>query len=443
MRHRPIVVGVSVLTALVLGAAPASAQTGTGRLISVFRTIFGPNGLVVNSEQVLPDGSTHSAHFNSAFQSEFTQFNVALASQLTAVPLPSPASGFTYTFDAATGTFVRSTRSFGPIFADRAETIGKGRLSFGYNYQYFSFDSLEGIDLSGVPAVFTHDDFLLGGGRADVVTTINAVEASVGQWTGSITYGLTERVDVSLAVPVIRTRLVVISNATMRRIGTEDRAIHFFRDPDARDGYGDNRQFRAGGTATGIGDLIARVKVTAAQRPVVHLALGLDTRLPTGDERDLLGAGALGLKPFAALSMQRGRIAPHVNVAYQWNGESILAGDLDTGSKDDLPDQFLYTAGADVGVNDRFSLAFDLLGQWIIDSPRLIARQFSPPAGPSGLVFPDIGFVVESFPTLTGAAGFKANVAGGLLINFNLRFKISDTGLRDRVTPLIGFEYGF
>ena len=74
-----------------LAAAPAFAQNRTTGLASLFQEIFGPTGLVVNSEQVLPDGSTHSAHFNSGFQSEFTQFNVALASQLTAVPLPSPA----------------------------------------------------------------------------------------------------------------------------------------------------------------------------------------------------------------------------------------------------------------------------------------------------------------------------------------------------------------
>ena len=148
---------------------------------------------MVNSESVLPDGSTHSAHFNSAFQSNFTQFNIALASQLTSLPLPSPASGFTYRFDAATGTFVRSTQSFGPILTDRAETIGRGRFAFGFNFQHFSFDQLEGIDLTRVPSVFTHDDFQLGGGRADVVTTANAIDVSVGQWTGALTYGLTDR----------------------------------------------------------------------------------------------------------------------------------------------------------------------------------------------------------------------------------------------------------
>ena len=135
-----------ILTATVL--LPARAEAQSGELASIFESVFGPSGLRVDSEAVLPDGSTHSAHFNSAFQSNFTQINIALASQLTALPLPSPASGFTYAFDADTGTFVRSTQSFGPILTDRAETIGRGRFSFGFSTQFFSFDTLEGADLA-------------------------------------------------------------------------------------------------------------------------------------------------------------------------------------------------------------------------------------------------------------------------------------------------------
>ncbi len=133
-----------VFVLMTMSAAPAAAQSRATTLSSVFRNLFGPNGLVVNSEAVLPDGSTHSAHFNSAFQSNFTQFNIALASQLTSLPLPSPASGFTYRFDSATGTFVRSTQSFGPILTDRAETIGRGRFAFGYNYQVLFIRSARG-----------------------------------------------------------------------------------------------------------------------------------------------------------------------------------------------------------------------------------------------------------------------------------------------------------
>src|SRR4051794_13959909 len=101
-----------------------AAQTRPATLSTLFEDVFGPNGLVVSSDDVLLDGSTHAAHFNSAFQSDFRLMNIALASQLTTIPVPSPASGFIYKFDPGTGTFVRATTSFGPILTDRAETIG-------------------------------------------------------------------------------------------------------------------------------------------------------------------------------------------------------------------------------------------------------------------------------------------------------------------------------
>lgn len=442
---RSVVPGVLLL---LLAAAPAAGQSQNQNhaptLSQVFQDLFGPNGLVVNSEEVLPDGSTHSAHFNGAFQSNFTQFNIALASQLTSLPLPSPASGFTYSFDAATGTFVRTTSSFGPILSDRAETIGRGRMAFGYNVQFFSFDKLEDFDLSRVPAVFTHDDFELGGGRTDVVTTRNSIDASVGQWTGALTYGLTDRVDVAIAVPIVRTQLTVISAATIQRLGTgESREVHFFRDPDAPGGIGSNRTFEAGGSASGLGDLIVRVKGSVLREGHRALAAGLDARLPTGDERNLLGSGALGIRPFVAYSASYRRISPHVNLAYEWNGDSILAGDPATGAKDDVPDQLHVAVGADVGVNERFSMTADFLGRRVIDSPRVLLESRTI-VGPIGTgTFDDIVFGRGSFWATAVAVGFKANPVGRLLVDFNLRFTTQANGLTDRVTPLVGIEYGF
>src|SRR3954452_16190801 len=188
-----------------LSAVHAVAQTKPSSLATLFEDVYGPNGLVLSSDDVTLDGSTHAAHFNSAFQSDFRLVNIALTGQLTAIPLPSPASGFTYQFDAATGTFVRSTRSFGPILADRGETIGRGKIAFGFTYQFFSYDHLDGEPLTAIPAVFTHDNPQAGGGRADVVATANTIEATVAQYTGAITYGVTDRIDLSLAVPVVRT----------------------------------------------------------------------------------------------------------------------------------------------------------------------------------------------------------------------------------------------
>src|SRR5439155_9832213 len=133
-----------------------------------------------------PSGEPPSAPFNSQFQTEFTQFNVSLASQLAAIPLPSPASGFTYSRDPGLGVLKRSTQSFGPIYTERADTIGKHKFSVGINYQRFAFHTIEGVDLGAVPAVFTHDN-PAPGGRADVVSTQNSIDISVDQATALFT----------------------------------------------------------------------------------------------------------------------------------------------------------------------------------------------------------------------------------------------------------------
>jgi hypothetical protein len=324
-RRAPLTVTVAVVLALAFAPAVWAQETQDrpATLSTLFEDVFGPRGLVLNSDDVALDGTNHAAHFNSAFQSEFRLLNVALTSQLATVPLPSPASGFTYSFDPATGTFVRSSRSFGPILTDRGETIGRGRIALGYAYQFFSYDRLDGTSLTDVPALFTHDNPELGGGRADVVATTNTIKTSVSQFSGALTYGLTDRVDLALAVPLVQTRLSLLSNATIHRIGTGSALhVHYFRDPDAIGGYGSTRQFYAEGSATGVGDLVARVKANVLREGTRSLAAGLDVRMPTGDERNLLGSGALGLTPFLAMSTSIGAVAPHFNVAYQWNGKT-------------------------------------------------------------------------------------------------------------------------
>ena len=385
-----------ILTCALAAAAPAAAQTRPATLSTLFEDIFGPSGLVVSSDEITVDGTNHAAHFNSAFQSDFRLVNIALTSQLAAVPLPSPASGFTYQFNPETGTFVRSTSSFGPILTERGETIGRGRLAFGFNYQFFSFDHLDGVALVAVPAVFTHDNFQAGGGRTDVVFTRNTIKADVGQFSGALTFGVTDRVDLALAVPIISTRLSLISNARIYRVGTgTNTAVHYFPGVGV-DGRGDTRQFFAEGSAAGVGDIVMRVKATVMKEHARALAVGVDTRLPTGDEQNLLGAGAVGVRPFGAFSAGIGRFAPHVNLAYQWNGRSVLGGDVQVGNKEDLPDQFLWAAGSDFGINNRLSIVVDLLGRRVIDSPRLSTYQFDA-AGPAGeAVLPDIRFTDAS-----------------------------------------------
>ena len=173
------------------------------------------------------------------------------------------------------------------------------------------------------------------------------------------------------------------------------------------------------------------------------LALGVDMRMPTGDERNLLGPGAFGVKPFVAYSGSYRRISPHVNLGYQWNGESVLAGDVETGDKDDLPDRPPYAFGADFGVTDKFSLTTDWLGRRAINSPRVRIDPFTATGSTTTATFDDIAIFHESFWASSAAVGFKANLRGRLLVDFNLRFTLGTNGLTDRVTPLIGVEYRF
>src|SRR3989442_2933577 len=123
-----------------------SSGNHSDKLALLIPNLFGAGGLT------LPN-PTHNAHFDSAFQSNFVPFNTALAGQLTSLPIPSPASGFTYTFDKTLGVYSRSAQSFGPILAERAETIGKDKFYFGVSYQRFKFDSIDGVDLHQVPAL--------------------------------------------------------------------------------------------------------------------------------------------------------------------------------------------------------------------------------------------------------------------------------------------------
>jgi hypothetical protein len=199
--------------------------------------------------------------------------------------------------------------------------------------------------------------------------------------------------------------------------------------------------FTASGAAAGIGDLLVRFKTTIMRRPASALAVGANLRLPTGDEMNLLGSGATGVQPFVVWSGTLGKLSPHVNAGYRWNGSSVLAGNPATGESAHFPDQFSYAFGSEISAHERVTLTFDMLGTYVIDAQRLQPETFHALDGRS--TFPNIGFAHESFNALSGSIGAKADLIQRLLLHVNLLFKVDEHGLRDKVTPLIGFEYTF
>jgi hypothetical protein len=431
---------LSVLLAFTVSAGSFAHDLGgssrefqSSKLALLIPNLFGSAGLVLPN----PD---HDAHFSSAFQTNFAPFNTALAARLTSLPNPSPASGFTYTFDPAIGVYNRSTSTFGPLLAERAETIGKNKFFAGFSFQHFGFRSLDGVKLNNIPAVFEHlqttPDPIV---RRDIITTENFVDVKITQWTSFFTYGISDRVDVSVVLPVLKANMFVTSNATIQRVGTgNDNTIHFFLDES---GNRTNRAtFRAFGQASGLGDVLVRAKATAIDGKRAKLALGLETRLPTGDPYEFLGAGAAGVKPFVVLSIQGEKFTPHFNVGYQYNGKSVLAGDVLTGQERLLPKQLSYAAGFEANVNQKLSFAADLIGQTVYAADRLTSRTFS---AANGQTFPQIAFTRGTFNAAAVAGGIKINPISTLLVSFNLLYQVNDAGLRARVVPLAGVSYTF
>jgi hypothetical protein len=95
-----------------------------------------------------------------------------------------------------------------------------------------------------------------------------------------------------------------------------------------------------------------------------------------------------------------------------------------------------------VGLARWLSLAIDLLGQRVIDAPRLLPETFTALIG--GGTWPNIAFEqASSFNVNNGAIGLKVNPGGNLLLNFNMLLKLDNGGLRDKVTPLVGIAYTF
>ncbi len=432
--------------------------------------LYGSQGL-----SLFPNpGFPHYAHFIGSAQTTLNQtLSSAIATQLAILPIISPSSGFTYKYDSAAGAFVRTTTSFGPIYAERAETVGRAKVSFGISYQRFRFSNIDGIDLHSVPSVFNHVPDTGPGGapepyEADVIQTTDNVSLNMDQTMLYGTVGITDRVDVSVAIPLVSVRMGVTSNANIIRVsgptftipgvGTFSNPHQFNSDPNSL-----TNSYSSNGSASGIGDVTFRVKGNVWRGNSLAVALAMDVRTPTGSARELLGSGATGIKPFVVISTVGKRFSPHLNVGYQWNGESILAGDVtgttvsedSTGTvvikngpaiKNKLPSQLFYTLGADVGATKRLTLSFDYLGQALFNAPRVFRASSitdNVPGGTGSQVLQTISGGKDNVGLNSGAAGLKYNLFGNLLLTADILFRLDNKGLRQDVTPLVALSYAF
>jgi hypothetical protein len=390
-----------------------------------------------------PPGSgfpSHEAHFLPGTDQTLAPylFNQQLVGQLATIPIGSPTGGFSFTLDTASGTFQRNTDSFGPAFADRALTNGRGKLTFGTNFQYSNYSSFEGkkLDEGDIKFYLKHQD--LPGNlffEGDVIEAALRADISSATTTFFGNYGISDKLDLAIAVPVVSVQIDATVDATILRLasGQGTTNLHFFA------GGSDKQSFSSSGDAAGIGDMLVRAKYRFTSTPGGGLAAGVDLRLPTGDAENLLGTGAAGAAFTFIGSTTRGKFGPHVNVGFTANGESDVVS---------LPNEFNYRFGSEFVASPRITLNADLLGRTLVDAGRLaltsVEHDFQNSAGVAGsATFDEYVARSGSLNLLDLAVGGKFNIRGNFLLNANVLFALNDAGVIARVTPVIGFDYTF
>ncbi len=394
----------------------------------------------------------HFAHFTGSSIQSFTALDTAVSTQLSLLPLVTPAAGVAFVFSG--GVVTQATSGFGPILGERGETVGRHHLHLALTYQHFAFDELDGVSLDHVPTVYHH--FLIPGVNPDtsrwendVIAADNRVDLKVNQWTATATFGLTNRIDVSAAIPILNVTMGVSSNALIVRApgSIADCAANFPTIPGGQchsflGANPDQKTYFSSGSAHGIGDVVLRVKGNVLKREHAAVALGADLRLATGDETNLLGSGATGFRPFIAMSY-RGRVTPHINLGYEWNGSSILAGQVQAGGQltsSRLPDQLFYIAGADVGITRKLGGAVDLIGQRVIGASRIFPGTFTTTGG---IDLANINEGRESYQMNNMSVGVKYAPRMRLILTANVMFRVDNAGLRAKAVPLVGASYTF
>lgn len=517
----------AVTAALLLVTTKAQSQTSAQNVYSVLSQSSVFNQRVYNSSgqsigmlnQAVPNvyafggnlslGSVGATLPVSSFQVNASiiqvnnAINSSIATALSAIPLASPASGVIFKIDPLTGADVPATSTLGPVFTERAETIGKHRLYIGLSHEDFHFTSINGQSLNGLTVLYP-------GGTASGITNLTngqkltsypatfqvGMDVRLSQNIAFITYGVTDRFDVSVGLPLVHSSVgartfngilydgdglagqtgALVANPNCWCAGTFNPGAYVIGNNAANFTQPQIGQSSLG--KTGFGDLLLRAKGTVLSTRSVAVAVGADLRLPTGDEANYLGTGATSVKPFVAVSLYSKPIAhniifaPHFTAGWQFNGKSILGGQLQpttmtatmsdgsgtvtysgapiSASKGYLPDVFSWAVGSEVAIGHHNTIVVDILGNqigWIHGAPNLIegtATGFSPTTlqgvTARGLMG---GPGTISFGQYNGAFGYKARLIGNLVFTFNALVRFDNNGLTARFSPLYGLGYSF
>ncbi len=352
----------------------------------------------------------------------------AISLSISNIPFTAAASGMTFSFDQ--GVPVATAISPGPIFAERAETMGKGRFLIGANISGISFDNVRGVPLDRLQLNFTHVNVgnpALGDPafERDVLHVTTALELNLIVSNVFASFGVSDRVDVGIAIPVVHASLSGSSTAEVRP--------HVSPTPHTFDGGGATAASSStSASATGIGDIAARLKLNLHQTPSLAAAMLGDVRLPTGKEEDFLGSGATTVRVLGIVSGRSGDFSPHLNIGFLYTNAR------------NQNNRLLATLGFDQRLSDLATLAVDLVSSFEAAESKL---RLPPPVvfeagGPREVVeLTDIPHRKDNF--IDASFGMKFSPGGSNRVVTNVLFPLVEAGVRPGLMWTLGVERTF
>jgi hypothetical protein len=182
----------------------------------------------------------------------------------------------------------------------------------------------------------------------------------------------------------------------------------------------------ASAATSALGDVAIRAKYNVLGRAGSGIAIGAETRLPTGNKQDLLGAGKASIKPLFNASVDRGRIASHVEFGYAVGG---LSNELDYG-------------GAVTVSGPRLTWVGEVLGRHVAQPGRLIEIT-EPNPRIAGVDTIRLTSTAGGTHRILAVAGVKWNFAATWLLSGSVIRPLTTAGLNASWIPTLTVDYSF
>lgn len=357
-RIRPLV--VFLLFSMVF-IVPSMTQAKD--LEDVIPDLYGGDGFQTSG---LSAGNRPNDFGDAVFES-FNELTNGIGAQIGQFAVNSTVAA--YRFDVERGVPVEVTKSLGPLFGERADTLGKGRFDFQVVWSNANYKKFNGQKLSSLSADVppTAPGIPPGSPGLDEQLQINLNVEVITNFVGFFgTYGLTDNWDVNLLVPLVHNKIKAKSKATMLDAngvpctqGGNCSGVYVIN--GTAPGTGDPSKDSSSGDKTGIGDVLLRTKYNFLKNHETLPDLGVrgGVSFPTGNEDNFMGVGEFKFEGLAVASKYYsspiGIIGPHVNTGI------VLVND-----KSGL-NLFTYVAGFDLAPIPVFAFSLDLLGRHELD----------------------------------------------------------------------------